>query len=143
MSKILEKLSRVVETHVHGQVLDEASKTIAGEVGADSSSMFLLEPGTPGLQLRAGFGHLALSDDSRRAAQVAASAAIEQMRPVRAEAPPVFLVAVPMVQRGQPLGAIVAQASQRPFSSEQLRTLLHHRVAHGGDCREHALRRRG
>jgi len=123
VTNVLEKLSRVVQTHVHGQVLDEASKTIAGEVGADSCSMFLLESDVPGLQLRAGFGHLALSDDLKRAAQAAASQAFEQVRSVRAGATPHFLVAVPMVQRGRPIGAIVAHTSQRPVSAEQLRTL--------------------
>jgi phosphotransferase system enzyme I (PtsP) len=123
VTKILEKLSRVLETHVHGQVLDEACKTVAGEVEADSSSMFLLEAGVPGVHLRAAFGHLALSHELRGAAEAAASEAIEQMRPVRAGAPPDFFVAVPMVQRGQPLGAIVAHTAQRPFSPEQLRML--------------------
>ena len=123
VTKVLEKLSRVVEAYVHGQVLDEASKTIAGEVGADSGFDVSARAGTPGLQLRAGFGHLALSDDLKRAARAAASEALQLMHPVRADAPPFFLVAVPMAQRGRPLGAIVAHASQRPFSDEQLRTL--------------------
>ena len=123
MTKVLEKLSRVVETYVHGQILDAASRTIAEEIDAESCSIFLLEPALSGLHLRAGFGHLALSDALKRAAQAVAAEALDQVRPARAGAPPHWLLAVPMVQRGRPLGAIVAHASERPFSAEQVRML--------------------
>jgi phosphotransferase system enzyme I (PtsP) len=123
VNKVLEKLSRVVETYVHGQVLDAASKTIAAEVSAESCSIFLLDAGLSGLHLRAGFGHLALSDVLRRAAQTVANEALHQVRPARAASPPHWLLAVPMVQRGRPLGAIVAHASERPFSGDQVRAL--------------------
>jgi len=123
VTKILERLSLVVETHVHGQVLDAASKTIAEEVGADSCSIFLLEPARAGLHLRAGFGHLALSDALKRAAQAVASESLDHARAARAEAPPHWLLAVPMIKRAHPLGAVVAHASAHPFSAEQERTL--------------------
>ena len=123
MTRILEQLSRVVETHVHGQVLDAASKVIAEAVGADSCSIFLLEPALEGLHLRAGFGHLALSVALKRAAQAVAGQAFDKTRPARTEEPPHWLLAVPMVQRGRPLGAIVAHAPDHPFSAEQERTL--------------------
>jgi phosphotransferase system enzyme I (PtsP) len=112
-----------VETHVHGQVLDAASKAIAEEVAADSCSMFLLEPATEGLQLRAGFGHLALSDTLKRAVQAVASTALDTMRPARVDTIPHALLAVPMVQRARPLGAVVVHATAHPFSAEHERIL--------------------
>jgi phosphotransferase system, enzyme I, PtsP len=123
VTNILERLSRVLETHVHGQVLDAASRTIAAEVGADSCSIFLLEPATPSLHLRAGFGHLALNDALKRAVQAVGSETLRSMRAAHAEATPHFLLAVPMIQRARPLGAVVAQANGHPFSVEQERTL--------------------
>jgi len=123
MTNVLEKLSHVVGTYVHGQVLDAASRTIGEEVGAESCSIFLLDAARSRLQLRAGFGHLALTDALKRAAQSVASEALELVRPARANAPPHWLVAVPMVQRGRPLGAIVVHAGERPFSDEQVRML--------------------
>jgi phosphotransferase system enzyme I (PtsP) len=123
VTKVLERLSQVVETRVPGQVLDAASKTIAEEVGADCCSIFLLEPPLAALQLRAGFGHLALPDQLKLVEQVAASDALAEMRPVRVEAPPHWLLAVPMVWKACPLGAVVAHASGHPFSAEQERTL--------------------
>ena len=123
MTGILERLSRVVESHVPAQVLDAASKTIAAEVSAESCSIFLMEPGSAGIHLRSGFGHLAQSETLKTAARAVASEALEKMRPTRADAPPHSLLAVPMVLRGRPLGAIVAQAPAHPFSADQERTL--------------------
>ena len=123
MTKVLEKLSHVVATYVHGQVLDAASRTIGEEVGAESCSIYLLDDARSSLRLRAGFGHLALTDALGRAAQAVASEALERVRPARGESPPHWLVAVPMVQRGRPLGAIVVHAADGPLSEEQVRTL--------------------
>ncbi len=123
MTTILERLSRVVESHVPVQVLDAASKTIAAEVDADSCSIFLKESDSPGLHLRSGFGHLAQGEVLKSAARAVAKEALDQMRPARAEAPPDSLLAVPMVLRGRPLGAIVAHAPAHSFSAEQERTL--------------------
>jgi phosphotransferase system enzyme I (PtsP) len=124
LTKIFDKLSDVVETHVHGQVLDAACKAIAQEVGAKSCSVFLVQPSASGLHLRAGFGHLSLTDELKRAAQSIASEAFHRGDSARADAPPDWLLAVPMIQRARPLGAIVAYASGHPFSAEQDRTLL-------------------
>jgi GAF domain-containing protein len=123
MTTILDRLWRVVESHVPLQVLDAASKTIAAEVDADSCSIFLTEPGLVGLHLRCGFGHLALSDKLKIAAHKVASEALEQMRSARSEEPLHSLLAVPMVLRGRPLGALVAHAPGHAFSVEQERTL--------------------
>ena len=123
MKSILERLSRVVESHVPLQVLDAASEMIAAEVDADSCSIFLLNPPSTQIELRSGFGHLALSDTLKSAAQALASEALAEMRPTRAETPSDALLAVPMVVRGRPLGAIVAQATGHPFSAERERTL--------------------
>jgi phosphotransferase system enzyme I (PtsP) len=108
---------------VHGQILDAASKTIAEEVGAGSCSIFLLESGSPGLHLRAGFGHLALSDTLKGAALGVATQALARMGPARSDAAPHSFLAVPMVQRARPLGAVVVHAYGHPFSSEHERTL--------------------
>ncbi len=105
------------------QVLDAASKTIASEVDADSCSIFLMESGLPGLQLRSGFGHLALSDALKQAALAVATQALDHMRPTRVETPVDSLTGVPMALRGRPLGAIVVHASAHSFSPEQERTL--------------------
>jgi phosphotransferase system enzyme I (PtsP) len=75
------------------------------------------------LHLRAGFGHLALSNPLKLASLAAANDAFAQMRPVRVEKPPHWLLAVPMVWKACPLGAIVAHASGHPFTGEQERTL--------------------
>ncbi len=123
MTSILEKLSRIMESHVPGQVLDAASKTIAAEVDADSCSIFLREPALAGLHLRSGFGHLSLAGELRSAAHAVATEALERMRPARAVVPPHSLLAVPMFLRGRPLGAIVVHAPAHPFSAERERAL--------------------
>ena len=112
-----------MESHVPGQVLDAASKTIAAEMAADSCSIFLLDSRQGGLQLRSGFGHLSLGDELKSAARALAGQALDQVHPVRAEVAPHCLMAVPIVLRGRPLGAIVTHAPARPFSIEQERTL--------------------
>ncbi|HKQ69095.1 MAG TPA: GAF domain-containing protein, partial [Polyangiaceae bacterium] len=123
MSSILERLSRVVESHVPLQVLDAASKTIAAEVDADSCSIFLMEPTSPGLHLRSGFGHLALTDALKAAVLTVAGQALVTTRAVFIAGPPHSLLAVPMMLRGRPIGAIVAQAQDHSFSGEHERTL--------------------
>jgi phosphotransferase system enzyme I (PtsP) len=120
---MLERLSRVVETRVPGQVLDAASKIIAEEVGADSCSIFLLEVTSAVLHLRAGFGHLALNDELKVAAQAAAREALAKVRLVRVETSAHWLLAVPMVWKARPLGAVVVHASGRSFSGEKERIL--------------------
>src|SRR6266542_208864 len=122
MTSILQRLSQIVQSHVPLQVLDAASRMIASEVGADSCSIFVTEPAAR-LHLRSGFGHLALSDALTTAARAVAGQALDHMRPARAETPPGSLLAVPMVLRGRPLGAIVVHAPAGPFSVEQERTL--------------------
>jgi phosphotransferase system enzyme I (PtsP) len=121
--RIVEELSRIVATHVPGQVLDAASRTIAAEVDADSCSIFLRDHPSSGLHLRSGFGHLALGDELKTAAHAVATQALERMRPARAGLPSHSLLAVPMSLRGQALGAIVVHAPSHAFSSEQERML--------------------
>jgi len=80
VTKVLERLSEVVETRVPGQVLDAASKTIAEEVGADCCSIFLLDPPGGGHHWRAVFGPWGLCYLLMRGPHGAARDALSEMR---------------------------------------------------------------
>src|SRR5260221_11920278 len=74
-------------------------------------SIFLLKPPSAQIDLRSGFGHLALSDTLKSAAQASASEALAEMRPTRADSPTYARLAVPLRLRGGPVGAIVAHVT--------------------------------
>ena len=120
---ILETLSRTVETHAPGEVLDLAGEAIAKEMGCEACSILVRDWGSARLLQRSAFGKIWGDDAARSAGETAAAQALVAMGPVVVEALSCLFIAVPMVEYGRPIGAVVVIA-RRALTTEQRRTLV-------------------
>ncbi len=129
-SRITGKLTEVVaSSRSFDELLESAVATIARELRASACSLFLLDPATSRLVLRASAGTSSSerghADAAQAAAEGLAGLALSQMLPEAREGPSRSLVAVPMALRGQPIGVLVVQAAGRtPYAAADLQTLF-------------------
>ena len=128
--RLAEKLTGIVaRSRSADDLLASAVAMIAGELQGDACSLFLVDAATSRLVLRASGGPSAGEQERASAAQTAAEGlaglALTQLLPQASEAPSRSLVAVPMVLRGHPVGALVLQATRRaPFSADEIQALF-------------------
>ncbi len=125
--KIADKLLGVFGcSRSFDELLGFAVANIAHEMAADSCSIFLFDPSTRSLQLRASSGQPAgHATAALAAAEGLAGTALTQMLPETKDHDSGSVLAVPMALRGQPIGAIVVQTTQRgPYTAEQIQVLF-------------------
>ncbi|HEX8791370.1 MAG TPA: phosphoenolpyruvate--protein phosphotransferase [Polyangiaceae bacterium] len=119
----------MARSHSLDALLESAVALIAQELDADACSLFLLEPATSRLMLRASAGasssERGLADAALAAAEGLAGLALTQMLPEAREGPSRSLLAVPMALRGQPIGVLVVQAAGRtPYAAADIQALF-------------------
>ncbi len=112
-------------SHSVDHLLELFSTTLVCEGNVDTCSIFLREPSTGRLCLRSTARDAPLSTDARAAAERLATQALAQTLPVIAMEGARSLLAVPLVARGSPLGAIVIESpGERAYSAEQIEVLF-------------------
>ncbi len=119
-------LLRIAErSHSLDQLLETVSSTIAREGSLKACSIFLTESGTDRLRLRSNAGDAILSEQTRAAAHDLATQALTKVLPASTVEASRSLLAVPLMARGHPIGAIVVESHVGPsYSAEQVEALF-------------------